>query len=327
MKVLWDKLKKLLKWILPIGGVLTFLIQFASGWYEGHADKLIIQCSIENNKVGFSTDGEYRAVILKLHPQMIITKVLIDYYQTELSSFYQNGANAAETPIAPDDPQEYSDKRMQVKDVEADNAADYLIEFGLWNYLYQYSGQPVDLYQSQRSLRDALDKGGYEDSEDLLLKTAEIVYRSEKFLTYGDRNINPEKEAIYINAEDIAFENGKLYDKLVDRLSIIGSVEEQQYSNSYLVIAYVLMHHAEELMEEENEKYAVVCYYIGNIGEQILSRISKESSIYAEIGDEVLAYYRKAKMLLESGREYKKEAGMSKNIENGIDTVSGLLGK
>lgn len=276
-------------------------------------------------------DWQLSECFQKLHIEekflnMEITEEAVDFFMDVVEALYQNGHRTM-LPAKEADEEERArlkKTRKQVTEFKAATEEEYKQEAEGWYDLYEYSGRSVDLYQSSRALKDALEVGANKDFEAMLRIAADAVNRSERFLEFEDRNINTKENAIVKNAGDIALSNAKVYWQLARR-SKIGNEEERAYTNAFLMLAYACAGQAEQQMDIGHRDYAKALYYKGNTGEQILKRISQESPLYQEMGEQVLRDYESAlSCLISRPGYYNQEEAMEKNINNGIAKLSGF---
>ena len=206
---------------------------------------------------------------------------------------------------------------------------DYLQEAENWKGKFDNDMQPAYLYQYSRSLRDALTVENADmETLEILGIAAESIVCGEKFLKYGDRNINGREVEIHVNADDIAFFNGKVYYLLAEKIS--KNIEaEAKWGEEFWMLSFACMCKADGLITENDPKYALINYYIGNIAERMMPKIAAKqgkSEYYFDMREIALEHYIIAKKALERSKIdndviYDEEKGMVENIENGIRTV------
>ena len=117
--------------------------------------------------------------------------------------------------------------------------------------------------------------------------------------------------------------NGKLYLHLA--ICAGAGEEEKDYANCFLVEAYKCIEQGQHQIDMQNKMYALLTYYLGNIGEKMLWKISKEDDLYMLVGNNALENYQKALKLIEDDPNfYVKEENMEINLKNGISTLNQL---
>lgn len=258
-----------------------------------------------------------RLHILDLYVGVAPSQAMLTAYKDELESLYRNGSNAAPTePLLsePFDNSHYAALSEAAKDDIKEQQENCAVH-----------SHPAYLYQLERALTDgALSEYAHLTYTDLLELSADAVTCGERFLTYGNRNINSQQTPLIINAEDVALMNGKLFWVLGDCLEN-GNVpdEYEQYLNSFYAAGFQCMALGREQIREDDPDYAIFCYYMGNFSERLLGGLSEEEEFYQTLGKNSIGYYGKARDLLKTGG-YDAEDDMALHIEDGIRTLEGL---
>jgi len=216
---------------------------------------------------------------------------------------------------------EMTELRTKVDGTKSSTLAEYQQEFEDRSILFENEGLPSDLYQSGRAARDMIEVGRSECNDEKLIRTAaEAVYRGERFLGYKNRNIHTKENPVIIEAEDMLFYNGKVFYQLY--LEAETREELKDYKKDFIVNAYACMVLAEEAITEEDTMYAIVNYYIGNIGEKMSKEIPEEDFFHEEIAEGASEHYATALRCLENRADYyDKESNMQKNCRDGIATL------
>lgn len=259
--------------------------------------------------------------ILSLFMGVEASQTMLDAYRDEIKSFYKNGTGVPPEESALPDWFDMDSGRYAVLSEEARNDIEEQAE-NCSNYT-----NTANLYQLERALTDgALLEYSHLDFEDLLDIAADAVACGELFLTYADRNINSDEEPIFINAEDVALLNGKLYWLLGDCVEN-GNVSEEYrlYKNSFYAAGFQCMALGRGQIDESDLDYAKMSYYMGNFSERILTGLTEKDAFFQELGDNAMRYYEEAGNLLENGGvKYHAEENMEHNIQKGISTLEGL---
>lgn len=291
-------------------------------------NSIAVQKSIDMLFINEPEDDEMIKCLQKMHVKIeaeekSISSAGLDYYTDLIEEIYVNGSQ--ETKRQKGNDKGVGDKRRKAEKYNAQTSEDYLEEAGLWKQLFDDSSLPSDLYQYSRALKDAVEKGSEMEMLEMLDIASEAIDKGEEFLRYGDRNINGEEKKIFINAEDMAFTNGKIYYQLAERFAN-GTKEEREWVDSLWMLSYSCMLQADALINEDSVNYAKVKYYMGNICEHMLKRIFRADDLYFTIGREALSNYDSAQKALEQKENYYEvEGSMENNIRNGMETVKGLL--
>lgn len=248
-----------------------------------------------------------------------ISMEMIDYFDDLCDNIYKNGNVDTEYVQIDDEEtkQKIYDIRKDVTNYKAETADDFMEEYEMWDWLYQTEKLPVDCYQKGRAMRDSFEMETNVSFSDRLYRAAVAVESEETFLTYADRNINDGGENIIINAEDIAFFNGKIFISMSDYARIQGG----DYANCFLMIAYSSMRCAKNLMSKDHPDYALVCYYIGMIGERMMNRVSSVSNLYTQLKQEALENYQESLTTLEGTGSYNEEKDMRERIQKSIEIM------
>lgn len=256
--------------------------------------------------------------LLKLHVEegfinSAISKEMFDYYEELFSEIYKNGTKVELVKGA--------DLKGEAKNYSSlEN--EYLKEADRWKSSYDLTQNSACLYQYGRALNDAAMTIRGVAFMDMLEIAADAIFIEELFLSFNDRNING-NEPIIMNVEDISFMNGKLY--LHAAVSASAGGEEKEYENCLLVEAYTCIEQGLSQIDRQNDMYALLTYYLGNIGERMLWRIPKEDPLYQIIGNKVLKNYMEALELVEENPDfYVTEKNMQKNLKDGISTLNQL---
>lgn len=155
---------------------------------------------------------------------------------------------------------------------------------------------------------------------DMLDLMSDSVYILEDYLRYADRSV----DGNYICKEYVAFVNGKLL--LHNAPFAEKDLDGAQYANCLFAEAYAGFKVMAEQTNKNNYYYAILAYYTGNSGEQLLSRIDRQSNpeLYETVLRSALQWYKNAKEQFESKQEYKTEPNIMNNILNGINTLTFL---
>lgn len=260
--------------------------------------------------------------ILKLYVGVKISQAMLTAYETELEPLYKNGGGAPpEEPILP----EWFDISRCAALSEA--ARDKIEE---QKEKCSNFSNPANLYLLEKELTDgALLEYTHLDFENLLDIAADAVACGEQFLTYGNRNINGDESPLYINAEDVALLNGKLYWILGNCLEY-GNVPEEysQYKNCFYAAGFQCVALGRAKIDEDDCDYPKLSYYMGNFSEKMLVGLTEKDRFYQQLGQDAMRYYEEALGLLESDEvvkeKYNEEDGMVRNIRNGITTLEGM---
>lgn len=180
-------------------------------------------------------------------------------------------------------------------------------------------------YQYGRALTDAgmtFDSAPFSHK---LAIMADSISALEALTVYAEWNANTEDNPVLINVCLLAFMNGKLF--LHNAPLAAGSQEGLEYVNCFYVEAYVCFKLGKEQSDIDNRLYALMCYYIGDAGENLLARINKaeEPTLYNQVYTTTLANYKEAQELFAARSDfYKQEPRIKVRIENGITTLEGL---
>lgn len=259
--------------------------------------------------------------ILSLFVRVEASQTMLDAYRDEMETLYKNGVEAPpKAAILPEwfdmDNGSYAALSEAARNdigEQAEKCANY--------------ANPANLYQLERALTDAaLLEYSHLNFEDLLDITADAIACGEQFLTYANRNVNSDKEPIFINAEDVALLNGKLYWLLGDCVEH-GNVpqEYRQYKNSFYAAGFQCMALGKEQIDESDLDYPKMSYYMGNFSERMLIGLAKKDAFFQELGNNSMRYYEDALDLLKDGGvKYHAEENMERNIQKGISTLEGL---
>lgn len=129
---------------------------------------------------------------------------------------------------------------------------------------------------------------------------ADAISVEEKFLSYHNRNINGDEDPIIINVEDISLMNGKLYLKL----AVCAGTENEEYVNCFLAEAYTCIERGQLRIDQQNDLYALLTYYLGVIGEKMIWSIPDDDPLYQLTGNRALEHYGEALRLIESNPEF-----------------------
>ncbi|MDE5909056.1 MAG: hypothetical protein K2H52_10020 [Lachnospiraceae bacterium] len=260
--------------------------------------------------------------LLKLHVEegflnAEISKGMFKYYKDLFSKIYGG------TKIESDEGTEVLEKQNEEMKTYFSINNGYLSEARGWKDQYESNGDSASLYQYGRALNDAAMTIGEIPFMVMLEIAADAISSEEKFLSYDDRNINGD-EPIIINAENVSLMNGKLYLYIAIRAEA-GGEEEKSYINCFLVEAYTCIEQGRLQIDTDDELYALLTYYLGNIGETMLWKIPVNDNLYKVIGNEALENYENALELIENNPDfYIKEDNMEKNINDGIATLNQL---
>lgn len=271
-------------------------------------------------------EASYPSTLEKLHILSLFVGVetsqsMLSAYRDEMKPFYKNGIGTPpKEPLLPEWFDMDSGPYAALSEAARDDIEEQVEKCS--NYT-----NPANLYQLERALTDgALLEYSRLDFEDLLDIAADAIACGELFLTYANRNINSEKEPVFINAEDVALLNGKLYWLLGDCVEH-GNVpqEYRQYKNSFYAAGFQCMALGREQIDESDLDYAKMSYYMGNLSERMLIGLAEKDVFFHELGDDSMRYYEKALNLLENGSvKYHTEENMEHNIQKGISTLKGL---
>lgn len=274
---------------------------------------------LDEPQVELEDDEDLRKLHIKMEsPMTEITKIEIDKRVDVFSTVYQEPDTESRKST---ETKEFQGNGLEINGVKSEEFRNYLNEYEEWNAAFADSGLSSDLYQSSRAARDMLEVGRSECSDDELLAIgAEAVYRSERFLEYGNWNVNTEEAPVIVERKDVLFLNSKVFYQLYQESEI--RAELKMYSNEFLINAYVCMFLAEEVVSKEDVEYAEVNYYLGNIGEKMLGKVSKEDSFYKDTKEDSLKYYNEALSCLRNKPDYyDKESNMENNCRKGITTL------
>lgn len=260
--------------------------------------------------------------ILKLYVGVKASQAMLTAYETELEPLYKNGGGEPpEEPVLP----EWFDISRCAALSEATQDKIKVQKENCSNF-----SNPANLYLLEKELTDgALLEYMHLEFENLLNITADAVACGEQFLTYGNRNINGYESPLYINAEDVALLNGKLYWTLGNCLEY-GNVPEEykQYQNSFYAAGFQCMALGREKIDEDDLDYPKLSYYMGNFSERMLAGLTETDEFYQQLGENAMGYYEEALRLLERGeelgRKYNEEDDMRRNIQDGITTLEEL---
>lgn len=263
-------------------------------------------------------DDEWKEseTLLKLHVEegfvnTEISQGMLDYYEELFSGIYKNGTKK-ELGKGMD--------LIEVKTSIVDN--EYIKEANDWKSLFDTNKNSSCFYHYGRALNDAAMTINEISFMDRLEIAAYAISVEEEFLSYYDRNINDD-EPVIINVENISLMNGKLYLHLA--ICAGAGEEEKDYANCFLVEAYKCIEQGQHQIDMQNKMYALLTYYLGNIGEKMLWKISKEDDLYMLVGKNALENYQKALKLIEDDPNfYVKEENMEINLKNGISTLNQL---
>lgn len=278
-------------------------------------------------QTGAETEASYPSTlemlhILDLYVGMEVSQAMLTAYETELEPLYKNGGGEPpEEPVLP----EWFDISRCAALSEATQDKIKVQKENCSNF-----SNPANLYLLEKELTDgALLEYMHLEFENLLNITADAVACGEQFLTYGNRNINGYESPLYINAEDVALLNGKLYWTLGNCLEY-GNVPEEyrQFQNSFYAAGFQCMALGREKIDEDDLDYPKLSYYMGNFSERMLAGLTETDEFYQQLGENAMGYYEEALRLLERGeelgRKYNEEDDMRRNIQDGITTLEEL---
>lgn len=234
-----------------------------------------------------------------------VGKTGLDHFRETLQRVYSEQTttmNLEETP----DKKLIQDTQIQKIITGSDEAHENLLNFKSsgcedWECLYQFAN----------TLYGDWDQKKIECDE--LVMAAVIVKGNEAYLFGRDLDaITGESEkhpAAYVQ-----FVNGKAYYKLASGLDIL-----PEYQNSFWMMSYAYMEQAEQNTEPDDEQYAIIQYYLGNIGYRLLERVGKDDSeFFQDMRNLTVKHLTEARNCLEldiSGERYTKEAVMPKEID------------
>lgn len=239
-----------------------------------------------------------------------ISQEMFNFYKGLFSQIYKNGSKTK------------LDGKVEIGNYTTINYI-YIQDANRWRALYDENEYPNCFYQWGRALNDAAMTIKKLPFIETLEIAADAISIEEEFLSYYDRNINGDNPLI-INAEDVALMNGKLYFHLAIRAEAENS-EEKGYANCFLVEAYECIKQGQTQIDMQNDLYALLTYYLGNIGETILWKIHEDDDLYMIMGKKALENYKTSLILIENNPDfYRKEENMEKNIKEGISTLNEL---
>lgn len=255
---------------------------------------------------------------------------MIESYKEELGTIYENNHPVDYVEVDTIDIELVEEIKDSSYCLENDKAVSFLEEYRDNDTVYRNKKSAAALYQSGRAVKDVLEVSGDRNLEldEIFYLASEAVSREEKFLQYKDRNINPGSESIILQVEDIAFMNGKIYYRLA-KFCMGNQGEKEQYVNSFFSLAYVCMQKSQEEMSirENHKDYAIVEYYLGNIGELMVGRVKRDGDIYGWLLEKSKQHYEKANDLIQNGSGfYREEKNMRKNIQKGLETLESIEG-
>lgn len=243
----------------------------------------------------------------------------VQYFEAVLGSVYQQG-----------DQTQYTKTTLPTDAVYDSCENTYITEAKYYREAYNGYSSRENHYQYGRSLTDAgMTVDGVSFAHRLAMMD-DSVSTLEKLTVYREWNANTEEDPTLINSCFLAFSNGKLF--LHNAPLAAGSEEGKNYVSWFYVEAYICFCQGKERIveqgeEDKNKLYALLCYYIGDAGENLLERIDKEkeSTLYNQVYSTALENYREAKRRYENNSiGYKEEPGIMVRIENGVTTLEGM---
>lgn len=171
---------------------------------------------------------------------------------------------------------------------------------------------PENLFQASNALFGKLDVG---DVEDLTIAGAAVINWNEIYL------FERTPESITVKEEQhseslIYFLNGKVYYILATRLP----EKLKPYKNSLWMMAYANMEKAESTIGDENKLYALIHYYLGNIGYNLLIRTKNNNSFYQKMKETTIQHLLTAQECIENPKyQYQIEVNTETNISNMLE--------
>lgn len=259
--------------------------------------------------------------ILKMFVGVKVSSAMLAAYKSELRPVYQNGSgDPPDESVLPWWFDMTGDSYSALSETAFDNIEDQKITCS-------ESVDPPDLYQLEKALTEGvLLEYPRMDFENVLDIAADGVACGEEFLAYRDRNINTDKDPFFMNAEDVALLNGKLYWILGD-CAENGNVPEEyrQYKDSFYAAGFQCMALGIGFINKNDHDYAKMSYYMGNFSQRMLKNLTEEDEYFQELGKNAMKYYEEALHLLQHGSvRYNVEDNMKRNIEKGITTLEEL---
>lgn len=248
---------------------------------------------------------------------------MLDVYKKKIQKIYE-GYGSPINSIGDVDEKIFDDLQEVLQEIGNEKAFGFINEFKNYNRSYQESKNLGALYQSGRAIGDALEQNCFWEWREALFLGSEAVKRTELFLSLKKQNRNRIRDERHISAKDIAFNNGKTYSNLAD-ISCVDSENGREYYRTFLILAYVHMLVCEMRINRENVDYAIVQYYLGNIGERILKNGNLEKTFESWMLKSSKEHYENALTAFEKGKkDYHREKNICKNIRNGLDTLKAL---
>ena len=289
--------------------------------FEKHLDKKPEKTKLES---------DFDSWLEKLHIESRYTGAelsaeMLAFYQNLLEPYYQEGDQQSPEPdLSEDESEMIQEIRDKAAMTLSRTVGDFDQEYQEWAYVYEKAKDLKALYQSSRAIGDAFMEDENPSWKNLFYRASEAVSRGEEFLRFADRSITYKADSKIIYGSDIAFVNGKIYYRLSELAGSFGETGKS-YRNSMMALSRACMNIALKTTDRENKRYAVLCYYLGNMDEKIVKALPENSPITEKMIREGLYYYREAQTVLEEGKtSYDKEENMRVNIEAGIATLIDL---
>lgn len=259
--------------------------------------------------------------ILKMFVGAKVSATMLTAYESELKPAYQNGSgDPPEESVLPWWFDMTGGSYSALSEEAFDNIKDQ-------KTTCSESVDPSDLYQLEKALTEGiLLEYPRMDFENILDIAADGVACGEEFLTYRNRNINTDKDPFFMNAEDVALLNGKLYWILGD-CAENGNVPEEyrQYKDSFYAAGFQCMALGRGFIDKNDRNYAKMSYYMGNFSQRMLKDLTEEDEHFQELGKDAMKYYEEALALLQQDSvRYNVEDNMERNIKRGITTLEEL---